>query len=170
MSENVIAIEEMATALGRPDLIWAPEENEVEVNTLPPAPSAGPPVPPLCGYPEIISLQDWTEPEPMPEELIEGVLHREMKLMLGGGSKCYKTWVLMALAIAVAAGQEWLGFRCRPGKVIYLNFELHQAPCQSRLRRIARSMELQFDDLPDLHVWNLRGHATDANTFIADVT
>ncbi|MEP2774418.1 MAG: AAA family ATPase [Luteolibacter sp.] len=170
MSEDLQGIEEMAIEWGRPDLVWTPEQNAVGVPAAPGGVAGISPPDLLSGYPNIISLAEWTEREPMPDELVEGILHRGLKMMLGGGSKSFKTWVLMDLAIAVAGGGNWLGFPCHRGRVLYMNFELHPAFCQSRLRQIARRRGMQFEDLPNLDVWNLRGSATSAATFLESIT
>jgi RecA-family ATPase len=40
----------------------------------------------------------------LPADVIQGILHRGAKMVLGGGSKTFKTWTLIDLAISVATG------------------------------------------------------------------
>ena len=50
--------------------------------------------PPL---PQIVSLRDFVETAPVPPpQIIEGVLHRGCKMVLGGTSKSNKSWCLLA--------------------------------------------------------------------------
>jgi RecA-family ATPase len=43
-----------------------------------------------------------------------------------------KTWILMDLALSIATGQEWLGYKTRKGRVFYVNFELKRQTFQKR--------------------------------------
>ena len=61
-------------------------------------------LPPMEDAAELIS-----KPIDLPPDVIEGVLHRGAKMVLGGGSKTFKTWTLVDLAISVATGTAWLG-------------------------------------------------------------
>lgn len=121
------------------------------------------------GLPPIRSLGEWTDPGPVPDTLVDGVLGRGMKMVLGGGSKTYKTWNLMTLGLAVACGKSWLGFNCRRGRVLYVNLELMEAFCHRRLMDIRSAMGLSHHDVSDLHVWNLRGHAMEIVDFIDEI-
>jgi hypothetical protein len=93
-----------------------------------------------------------------PPELVGGVLHQGCKLALGGGSKTFKTWTLLDLALSVSHGQPWLGFPTKRAPVCYLNFELQEWSIQKRLRDVAQARQIPIE--PGwFHVWNLRGHA-----------
>ena len=58
-------------------------------------------LPPMEDAAELIS-----KPIDLPPDVIEGVLHRGAKMVLGGGSKTFKTWTLVDLAISVATGNR----------------------------------------------------------------
>ena len=76
-----------------------------------------------------------SKPIDLPPDVIEGVLHRGAKMVLGGGSKTFKTWTLIDLAISVATGTSWLGkFPTKRGRVLYINLELQGAFFAKRLR------------------------------------
>ncbi len=47
----------------------------------------------------------------VPTELIEGVLHKGLKAVIGGSSKACKTWSLLDVAIFVSTGGRWLNHR-----------------------------------------------------------
>ncbi len=64
--------------------------------------------------PEMVDACEFlAEPLPEPEQLIRGVLHQGSKLALGGGSKSFKTWALVDLALSVAHGAGLAGIRYR---------------------------------------------------------
>lgn len=111
--------------------------------------------------PIIVDATDFlSEIIPTPDELVQGILHRGCKLVLGGGSKTYKTWTLFDLAVSVSTGGSWLNFDCKKGRVLYINFEIQSAFFQKRLKSIleAKGIVLNRDCL---EIWNLRGHASD---------
>jgi len=111
--------------------------------------------------PAIISLDDlFAEDLQEPEHLIDGVLHKGTKMILGGGSKSFKTWTLMELALALATGGDWLGFKCKQCKVLYINLEILPWFARKRFDDIKKATKLT-KKTPNLHIWNLRGYAAD---------
>ncbi len=112
--------------------------------------------------PDIVPISSvYDNPPPLPEELIFGVLRRGHKLLISGDSKSGKSFLLMELAIALAEGREWLGFRCRKGRVLYVNFEIDPASAIHRILDIYKAMGATERHLDDLLIWNLRGKVMD---------
>lgn len=114
--------------------------------------------------PDIIRYKDIRTTEiPRPDVLVEGLLHRGCKLILGGTSKSNKSWSLLDLAMSVATGQPWWGLETRRTAVMYLNFELQPAFLKERVLCIAGARPGFDQDSLDtnLLVWNLRGHNAD---------
>lgn len=69
--------------------------------------------------------------------------------MLAGKSKCGKTWVVMSLAVSIALGIDWLGFRnClrRPGRVLIVALEDNRKRINRRLWQVLRGLGLQPND------------------------
>ena len=97
-------------------------------------------------------------PEPEPPVLVGGFLHKGCKMVVGGGSKSFKTFVLSNLAIAVATGSQWWGMDTVKGKVLYLNFELPPWSFTKRLKQISEAMGISIPR-GSLHVANLRGQS-----------
>jgi len=94
----------------------------------------------------------------LPLQVIAGVLHEGCKLVLGGSSKSYKTWLLLDLGVCVSAGLPWLnGYTTRRGRVLFVNFELPEAFCFERIRRICDEYQITPPDTLD--VWNVRGYS-----------
>lgn len=113
-----------------------------------------PSLPPIIAWDQAVARKP-----PPPEVIIDDILHRTAKLTLASGSKSFKTWSLMHLAIAVSSGGKWWGHQCHQAPVLYVNFELQDYFCIDRFETIKN--KLKIDSLPNLKIWNLRGHAAD---------
>ena len=114
---------------------------------------------PVFKLPEIVDSATFTATElPDPPMLIDGLVHQGTKIIVGGGSKSFKTWVQLHAAIAVAYGQDWLGHKCARGRVLFVNFEIQPSFFQKRVLKICESLGITQE--PGwLDVWNLRGFA-----------
>lgn len=94
-----------------------------------------------------------------PRELVAGILHQGSKMVFGGGSKTFKTWTLLDLAISVSAGAPWFSFETTKGRALYVNFEIQDRFFQDRVKGVARAKGIELQPgLIDL--WNLRGRAS----------
>lgn len=91
--------------------------------------------------------------------LIDGVLREGHKMLLAGPSKAGKSYLLLQLVIAIAEGRQWLGWPCRPGRVLYVNLELDRASCLHRLKHLYAASDTPTDHLENIDLWNLRGSA-----------
>lgn len=95
---------------------------------------------------------------PLSPELIEGLLRQGHKMLLSGQSKAGKSFALIELAISLATGRTWFGFRCHKTKVLYLNLEVDQASFLHRIHDVAQRENVADQDMKDnLLIWNLRG-------------
>jgi hypothetical protein len=102
-----------------------------------------------------------------PTELVNGLLHRSTKGVLGGSSKAGKTWILLDMAVAVASGGSFLNYSTNRGKVLFMNFEIQEEFFKERLRVVLEKRGLQAADiLGNLDVWTLRGQNVDAEDFL----
>lgn len=110
--------------------------------------------------PEIESLEMYRDNRPeLPEELIEGILRRGHKMLISGSSKAGKSFLLMELCIAIAEGREWLGFKCKQGRVLYVNLEIDPASAINRFFNIYEASGTPMEHMDSIAVWNLRGRA-----------
>ena len=98
-------------------------------------------------------------PPALPEELIEGVLRCGHKMLISGSSKAGKSFLLMELAVALSEGMEWLGFKCKKSKVLYINLEIDSASFINRFAEIYKALKITPKHSDDISIWNLRGHA-----------
>jgi hypothetical protein len=94
-----------------------------------------------------------------PAEIIEGMIHGGTKAVLASGSKVGKTWILLDLATAVAAGTPFLKFKTQKNKVLFINFEIRREFIADRLQIIQEKK--YHSDLSNLGIWNLRGQTAD---------
>ena len=92
-------------------------------------------------------------------EIIEGVGHAGTKIVLAGGSKVGKTWILIAWLVAVVTGTSIWKFKTKKGKGLIVNFEIRAEFMADRIEVIQKHGN--HSDLGDLHVWNLRGVTVD---------
>ena len=119
--------------------------------------------------PPMISAFDLcANPPPTPPELIEGILHQGSKMALGGGSKSFKTWALLEMAVAVASGREWMGFSTTESPVLYVNLELPAFSIEQRIRAICGA--LNAPKPKNFIVWNLRGFSAPAEIILPNIT
>lgn len=110
-------------------------------------------LPPIVRADELLK-----SPPSLPQELVNGILHRGSKMAIGGASKSFKTWMLLDLAISVQEGIPWLIWDTIKAKVLYINFEIQTPFIARRLEAVAA--EKGLTELPALDVWNLRGYST----------
>ncbi|MCC8081077.1 MAG: AAA family ATPase [Lachnospiraceae bacterium] len=144
LDPDVSPIPENQTVMEEPisgDAISSEEEDDLDL----------PPIECLADYKGRI-------PE-LPEALIEGILRRSHKLLISGPSKAGKSYLLHELAIAVAEGKDWLGFRCRKSRVLYMNLEIDKISCVHRFFKIYEALNYETEHIWDIDFWNLRGRA-----------
>lgn len=110
--------------------------------------------------PEIVSAADFIDnPPPLADELIEGILRKGHKMLVTGPSKAGKSYLLLELAIAVANGAGWLGFRCAKGKALYINLEISPSSDRTRVAELWKAGAYPKENQRNLFTWDLRGHA-----------
>ena len=103
----------------------------------------------------------WDDLPPLADCLIDGVLRCGHKMLLAGPSKAGKSFALIELAIAIAEGGQWLipQFKCKQGRVLYVNLELDSASCLHRFRDVYAALKMEPKNLTNIDIWNLRGTA-----------
>ena len=103
-----------------------------------------------------------------PPEVVAGILHQGSKMALGGGSKSFKTWTLLDLALSVASGSEWMGFPTTSGPVLYINFEIQDYAWHKRIEAVSNAKGIHIKR-GMLQLWNLRGSASDFNILLPKI-
>jgi len=64
---------------------------------------------------------------------------------------------LIELAISIAEGRRWIGFRCKQGRVLYLNMELDEASFDDRMKRVYEALGIKNKHLENIDIVHLRG-------------
>jgi len=115
-----------------------------------------------------------------PPALIKGVLAEGGKLVISAPSKNFKSWAALELGVMCATGDSWMGHRCKPSRVVYLDYENGQRTTSNRLARVGRAL-LSRDghrtidpDLlrmvgDNLTVFDMLGEGTDTDELTANV-
>ena len=99
----------------------------------------------------------WDTMPPVKPELIEGILRQGHKMLLVSSSKAGKTFALVELAISIAEGRRWISFRCKQGRVLYLNMELDEASFDDRMKRVYEALDLTNKHPENIDIVHLRG-------------
>ena len=72
--------------------------------------------------------------------IIEGMLAQGDLSLITAGSKSFKSWLALQIAITTANGIPFLGRQTLPTKTLVLNFELKPSSIRNRLKGIARRL------------------------------
>jgi hypothetical protein len=89
-------------------------------------------------------------------EVVEGIVAEQSKLVIGGGSKSFKTWITIFLAICISHGIPFLERKTTRLRVLYVNLELKAQTFKRRLQTIAKATGITVDPKWLLHL-PLRG-------------
>lgn len=121
------------------------------------------------GLPAIVDHVDFMAVrQSEPPQLVNGLLHQGSKLVVGGGSKSFKTWTLLDLALSVAYGKPWLGHPTTKGKVLYVNFEIQDYAWQTRIDAVCAAKGIK-PQAGAIQFWNLRGCASSYLTLLPEI-
>ncbi|MCX6929229.1 MAG: AAA family ATPase [Verrucomicrobia bacterium] len=101
------------------------------------------------------------------EPVVKGMLDRGEVAIFGAASKSHKTWLNLHLVNAIAYLGKWLGFTCRKGKVLYVNFELTRRSMQKRLLKVQQKLGIK--DSGQIDFFNMKGVAFDPVTFLGQL-
>ena len=84
--------------------------------------------------------------------IVDNLLCPEAKLLIGSGSKSYKTWLTMHLAFSIAHGTEFLGWQCKRRRVLYVNLELRPVAFQRRMQTLADNLGYPIEPESLIHL------------------
>jgi RecA-family ATPase len=112
----------------------------------------------------------YDNPPPLKPELIAGILRQGHKMLLVSSSKAGKTFALIELAVAIAEGRRWIGFRCKQGRVLYLNMELDEASFDDRVIKVYNALEIENKHLENIDIVHLRGRIERLEKLIPQIT
>lgn len=94
--------------------------------------------------------------------VIHGLLREGETMNVIAAPKTGKSWLVLNLALSVAAGKPWLDFPTEPGRVLLIDNELHPQTLANRIPRVAEAMQLPEEAWKDnFFVHPLRGRLQD---------
>ena len=94
------------------------------------------------------------------EPIIDGLLRRGEVCNIIAPSKVGKSWLAHGLAFSIGDGTKWLNrFRCRKGRVLLIDNELHTETLSFRLTKVCD--EIGLYQQKHIDVLSLRGRLTD---------
>lgn len=99
-----------------------------------------------------------------PTEYIVDVIIAKGLVVLSAKSKIGKSWLALQLALAVASGEDFLGFNTTQGDVLYIDLENTEAITQSRLTTLLNGSE------PPDNLVIINDYSTMNDSFMADIT
>jgi RecA-family ATPase len=78
-------------------------------------------------------------------EIVKGIVTEQSKLVIGSGSKTFKTWLTMDMALSISQGVRFLGRDTTRRRVLYVNLELKPGTFTRRLQAIASAKMISVD-------------------------
>lgn len=95
--------------------------------------------------------------------VIHGLLRRGETMNVIAPSKTGKSWLVLALAMAVATGRKWLDtFETVTGNVLIIDNELHPETLAHRIPQVAECLRIGMNEIAEtMSVQSLRGQLRD---------
>jgi hypothetical protein len=94
--------------------------------------------------------------------VIDGILRRGEVANLIAAPKTGKSWAVHNLALTLATGGEWFGYKCVQTRALIIDNELHRETLSSRLAKVAEVYGLAIGQLREwVDVMPLRGNLRD---------
>jgi RecA-family ATPase len=112
----------------------------------------------------------WDNMPQLKPELIDGILRQGHKMLVVSSSKAGKTFCLIELAISIAEGRRWIGFRCKQGRVLYLNMELDEASFDDRMKKVYEALDLENRHPENIDIVHLRGKIEKLDRLVPQIT
>lgn len=109
------------------------------------------------------------EPDNRPKDIIQGIFGRHTKMVIGGSTKTFKTWIQTDLGFCHAFGIPWLGMQVNQGPTLMLNLEVRSEYYQWRLKEVAKAKKIKIEP-KRFDVWDLKGYAKGYASFFDGVT
>ena len=107
---------------------------------------------------------------PLPNDLIENIARPSDKIILTGGSKSFKSWVMIDLAVSMITGGKWMGiFQCERRPALYIDPELRPESFQNRLQKIVDAKHIKDFDYGLLGRWSIRGKNKPVEHLVSEV-
>ena len=93
-----------------------------------------------------LKLEEIPDIDPLEFMCIKGLLFMDGTLLLTGASKSGKSYLGINMSISVATGKDWLGFKCKKGKVLYVDCENGLFQTQQRIKYLLEKFGISKED------------------------
>lgn len=110
------------------------------------------------------SARELLESDAPPIEYVVDVIIAKGLIVLSAKSKMGKSWLALQLAVAVASGEDFLGFNTQQGGVLYIDLENAEPIARSRLATVLNGSE------PPDKLTVINDYSTMNDTFITDIS
>jgi hypothetical protein len=78
-------------------------------------------------------------------EIVEGLITEQAKFVIGSSAKSFKTWLTIAIGLAISHRLPILGRRTNRKRVLYVNLELKKKTFQFRIQTIAKALGITVE-------------------------
>lgn len=120
-------------------------------------------------FKECANIEDiYNAPDNRPPALIAGVLLKGAKAILTARSKLGKSINAIEMSLCLSNGLDWLGFKCRKSKVLYIDLEVLKEEVYERIRRVGRALHIETPN--DMEIICLRGQGVGLEDIIQELT
>lgn len=103
----------------------------------------------------IVPIHDIASAEvPEPSFIVDRIVPADVVTLFGGHGGTGKTYLALQMAVAVATGQQFLGLPVQHQKVLFYSAEDGASIIRSRLKKICREMNIDYDLTGQLTVLN----------------
>ncbi len=93
-----------------------------------------------------LKIEEIPDIDPLEFMCIKGLLFMDGTLLLTGASKSGKSFLGLNLLISGATGKDWLGFKCKKGKVLYVDCENGLFQTQKRIKYLLEKFGISKED------------------------
>lgn len=105
--------------------------------------------------------------------VVDGLFVHGDRVVVAGESRAYKTWLLLDMALHVAAGRPWLGFEVpKARRVLFIDEEMNERTLIRRTKRIANGSGIDLATIPFVAMsqQGMRFHAEAGKNLLHNLT
>jgi hypothetical protein len=121
----------------------------------------------LGGDDTVVASEWLVQPDEKGQPLMDGVFDQGDRVAIVAQSKARKSFLALQLAVCVAAGQDFLGFKLEPQKVLLVNGEIKPTNYKHRLRKLTEALGVAGAQLGSLEFLNTRTMDADSVTLVS---
>jgi hypothetical protein len=93
----------------------------------------------------VYSALDALKPQPPMDWYVEEFLSKGSVSLLVGESGCKKTWAMLAMAVCIADGRDWVGHKTKKSQVLFIDEESGKTRLLHRVNRVMAGYGINYD-------------------------